>query len=58
EELVDDDFHWSEICANWIDLINRENQFDNEEDNHLLEIEQNFYAIERNIHPADDKTAK
>ncbi|CAI2198391.1 18220_t:CDS:2, partial [Funneliformis geosporum] len=42
EELVDDDFHWSEICTNWIDLINQ----------------QSFYAIGRNIHPADDETAK
>src|SRR5215472_8108528 len=40
----DNDFHWSEICANWIDLANRKDQFDNEEDNHLLEMAQNFHA--------------
>ena len=77
----DNDFHWSEICANWIDLANREDQFDNKEDNHLLEMAQNFHAgiiifiiyifkkytifaynfaylAGRNIHPADDETAK
>ena len=27
------DFHWSDICRNWIHLTERENQFDNEEDN-------------------------
>ncbi|GET00227.1 hypothetical protein GLOIN_2v1469334 [Rhizophagus clarus] len=53
-----DDFHWSEICTNWFDLAKRENQFDNEEDNHLLEMVQDFHAAGRNIHPADDKTAK
>src|SRR5690242_1331307 len=39
-----DDFHWSEICTNWFDLAKRENQFDNEEDNHLLEMVQDFHA--------------
>ena len=57
-EEAKDDFHWSEICRNWINLAERENQFDNEEDNHLLEMAQNFYAAGRNVHPADDKTAK
>lgn len=57
-EKAKDDFHWSEICRNWINLAECENQFDNEEDNHLLEMAQNFYAAERNVHPADDETAK
>ncbi|CAB5196390.1 unnamed protein product [Rhizophagus irregularis] len=48
----------SEICENWINLAEHENQFDNEEDNHLLEMAQNFYAAGRNVHPADDETAK
>lgn len=53
-----DDFHWSEICANWFDLARCENKFDNEEDNHLLEMAQDFHAAGRNTHPADDETAK
>ena len=43
---------------NWIDLVNRENQFDNEEDNHLLDMAYNFLAAGRDSHPADDETAK
>lgn len=58
DEEESDDFHWSEICKNWFDLARRENQFDNEEDNHLLEMAQNFHAAGRSIHPADDETAK
>ena len=58
EEVVDDCFYWSEICANWIDLTNQENQFDHEEDNYLLEMAHSFHAAGRNIHPADDETAK
>ena len=58
KEETDDDFHWSEICTNWIDLVNRENQFDNEEDNHLLDMAYNFLAAGRDSHPADDETAK
>jgi hypothetical protein len=57
-EEAKDDFHWSEICRNWIDLAECENQFDNDEDNHLLKMARNFYAARRNVHPADDKTAK
>ncbi|PKK78386.1 hypothetical protein RhiirC2_770300 [Rhizophagus irregularis] len=57
-EEAKDDFYWSEICENWINLAEHENQFDNEEDNHLLEMAQNFYAAGRNVHPADDETAK
>ena len=53
-----DDFHWSKVCENWFDLVRRENQFDNEEDNHLLEMAQNFHAAGRDTHPADDETAK
>src|SRR5438874_2518681 len=48
EEETNDDFHWSEICTNWINLVDRENQFDNEEDNHLLEMTHNFLAAGRN----------
>jgi hypothetical protein len=38
-------------------LVRCENQFDNE-DNHLLEMAQNFHAAGRDTHFADDKTAK
>ncbi|CAG8685028.1 6094_t:CDS:2 [Rhizophagus irregularis] len=58
EEETRDDFHWSEICTNWINLVDRENQFDNEEDNHLLEMTYDFFAAGRDQHPADDETAK
>jgi len=54
----ENDFHWSEICTNWINLVDRENQFDSEEDNHLLEMAYSFLAAGRDIHPADDETAK
>ena len=68
EEIADDsdveeadeaenDFHWSDICRNWIHLTECENQFDNEEDNQLLEMT-HFHAAERNIHPANDEIAK
>ena len=39
-------------------MTERENQFDNEEDNQLLEMAQSFHAAGRNVHPADDETAK
>lgn len=58
EEETKNDFHWSEICNNWINLVDRENQFDNEEDNRLLEMTYNFLAAGRDMHPADDETAK
>ena len=58
DEEIKDDFHWSEVCGNWINLVDRENQFDNEEDNHLLEMNCNFIAAGRDQHPADDETAK
>jgi hypothetical protein len=58
DEVAENHFYWSEICTNWINLVERENQFDNEEDNHLLEMEHNFHAAGRSIHPADDETAK
>ncbi|CAB5373490.1 unnamed protein product [Rhizophagus irregularis] len=58
EEETRDDFHWSEICTNWINLVDCENQFDNEEDNHLLEMTYDFFAAGRDQHPADDETAK
>lgn len=58
DEEIADDFHWSEICENWINLVDQENQFDNEEDNHLLEIAHSFHAAGRDTHPADDETAK
>jgi len=58
EKESEGDFHWSETCTNWINLVDRENQFDNEEDDHLLEMSYNFHAAGRNIHPADDETAK
>jgi len=54
----ENDFHWSEICTNWINLVDRENQFDSEEDNHLLEMAYSFLAAGRDIHPANDETAK
>jgi len=58
KEEAKGDFHWSEICTSWINLVDRENQFDNEEDNHLLEMAYNFLAAGRDTHPADDETAK
>src|SRR6266511_2453901 len=58
EKESESDFHWSETCTNWINLVDRENQFDNEEDDYLLEMSYNFHAAGRNIHPADDETAK
>ena len=58
EKESEGDFHWSETCTNWINLVDRENQFDNEDDDHLLEMSYNFHAAGRNIHPADDETAK
>lgn len=58
EEAAEEIFNWSEICENWINLSNRENQFDHEEDNHLMEMAYQFNAAGRDIHPADDETAK
>src|SRR3954464_8241159 len=58
EEETKDDFHWSEICDNWINLVVRKNQFDNKEDKNLLEMTYDFLAAGRSTHPADDETAK
>src|SRR3984957_17406061 len=58
KEEAKGDFHWSEICTSWINLVDCENQFDNKEDNHLLEMAYNFLAAGRDTHPADDETAK
>src|SRR4051812_10145458 len=43
EKETRDDFHWSEICTNWINLVDHKNQFDNKEDNYLLEMTYNFF---------------
>ncbi|SRR6266496_4502567 len=58
DEEESNDFHWSEICENWFNLARHENQFDNEEDSHLLEMAQSFHVAGRSTHPADDETAK
>ena len=49
---------WNAIINEWIEATQKENQFDNNEDNHLLETQYEFLAAERDVYPADDEIAK
>lgn len=62
EELViqNEEQKWSQLIEEWIELGNRENRFENNEDECFLSTEWNydFAFAGRNVHPADDEMAK
>ena len=62
EEIITDDEEqkWSQLIEEWIELGNRENQFENNDEEIFLSSEWNsdFNLAGREVHPADDETAK
>jgi len=63
EELItqnEEQTRWDQLIEEWIELGNRENQFENNEDECFLSPEWNndFDFAGRNVHPADDERAK
>ncbi len=62
EEIITDDEKqkWSQLIEEWIELGNRENQFENNDEEIFLSSEWNsdFNLAGREVHPADDETAK
>jgi len=62
EEIIIDDEEqkWSQLIEEWIELGNRENQFENNDEEIFLSSEWNsdFNLAGREVHPADDETAK
>ncbi|CAB4415694.1 unnamed protein product [Rhizophagus irregularis] len=62
EELIiqNEEQRWNQLIKEWIELGNRENQFENNEDECFLSPEWNndFDFAGRNVHPADDERAK
>jgi hypothetical protein len=62
EEIITDDEEqrWSQLIEEWIELGNRENHFENNDEEIFLSTEWNsdFNLAGREVHPADDKKAK
>ena len=55
----EDEACWESIINEWINIVEHENQFDNNDDEVFLSSElDNFDFGGRNIHPADDDLAK
>jgi len=62
-EIVESEEHelqWNNLIYEWINAIQKENQFDNNDDEIFLnrEWDVDFRVGERQIHPADDSKAK
>ena len=62
EELIiqSEERRWNQLIEKWIELGNRKNQFEDDEDKCFLSPEWNsdFDFAGRNMHPADDERAK
>ena len=59
-EIGKEEEEWNTLIQEWINIGEREYQFDNIEDENLLiiEFEDDFDLAGRSIHPADDENAK
>ncbi|CAI2173213.1 6784_t:CDS:1, partial [Funneliformis geosporum] len=54
------ELQWNNLIYEWINAIQKENQFDNNDDENFLnrKWDIDFRVGERQIHPADDPKAK